>query len=166
MNSVRKRVAFLGVVVPCVLIFLGMNAEVFSPTGALYGQVTYNGKPLDRGFVLFYPTDEKSSDWAVGPIDKDGSYRIEPKWRHISGRTQFRICIVPRKGKPATHMDVPHEGSDSRAVSVPLNSTSSDAHSLVALDVGFPDKYTNIATSGLQISLSREPARIDIDMKD
>ena len=51
-------------------------------------------------------------------------------------------------------------------VAVPLNAKDADAHPLVAVDVGFPQRYTNIATSGLQIVLGREPARIDIDLKD
>ncbi len=166
MNKTRKWVTGLAIGIPVAMILVARYTDFFTPTGALYGRVTYNGKPLDRGFVLFYPTDEKSNDWVVGPIDKEGNYRIDSKWRHNTKEIQFRICIIPRKGKPAAHVDVPHEGSDSRVVPVPLNSKDSDSHPLVALDVGFPNRFTNISTSGLQITLGREPARIDIDMKD
>jgi hypothetical protein len=166
MKKVRTWVAVLGIGVPCVIIGLAMTTDLFTPIGSIYGRVTYNGKPLERGFVLFYPTDELSNDWVVGPIGKDGSYFIDSKWRHSSRKTRFRICIIPRKGKPAAHVDLPGEGSQSRVVPVALNSKDADSHTLVAVDMGFPQRYTNIATSGLQITLGREPARIDIDMKD
>lgn len=166
MNKVRNWVTLLGIGIPTVMIVLAMTTDFFTPTGSIYGRVTYNGTPLNRGFVLFYPTDEKSGDWVVGAIDKDGSYRIDSKWRHSSGKERFRICIIPRKGKPAAHVDLPGEGSHSRVVPVTLNSKDPDSHPLVAVNLGFPRRFTNIATSGLQITLGREPARIDIDMKD
>lgn len=170
MNRTRKWVTLLAVGIPFVILVLSMNTQLFSSlfgsTGAIYGRVTYNGKPLERGFVLFYPTDENSADWVVGTIGKDGTYRIESKWRHNTAKKQFRICIVPRRGKPAAHVEVPHEGSGPLTVPVELNSKSSDAHPLVAVNIGFPRRFTNVATSGLQITLGREPARIDIDLKD
>jgi hypothetical protein len=166
MNKTRKWVTGLAIGIPVAMMLIARYSNFFTPTGALYGQVTYNGKPLDRGFVLFYPTDEKSNDWVVGTIDKDGNYRIDAKWRHNPDKMRFRICIIPRKGKPVAHVDVPHQESGSRVVPVALNSKETDAHPLVALDVGFPHRFTNISTSGLQITIGREPARIDIDMKD
>ena len=66
MKKVRNWVAVLGIGMPFVMIVLAMTTNLFTPTGSIYGQVTYNGNPLDRGFVLFYPTDEKSGDWVVG----------------------------------------------------------------------------------------------------
>jgi hypothetical protein len=166
MNKVRKWVALLVIIIPCAIIWLAMYTDLFTPTGSIYGRVTYNGTPLDRGFILFYPTDELSSDWIVGTIEKDGSYRIDSKWRHSNGKARFRICIIPRKGRPAAHVDLPGERSHSHVVPVELNSKESDSHPIAVVDAGFPKRFTNITTSGLQITLGREPARIDIDMKD
>ncbi len=166
MRKVRTWVAVLGIGVPCVIVAIAMTTNWFSSAGSIYGQVTYKGKPLDRGFVLFYPTDETETDWVVGPIDKNGSYSIHSGWRHHSGKKRFRICIIPRKGKPAAHVDLTGQESHSKVIPVELNSKGDDSHQLVAVDIGFPHRYTNIATSGLQITLGREPVQIDIDLKD
>lgn len=166
MTNDRKLVRWLVIGIPAVLILLAMTTNFFTPTGTIYGRVTYNGKPLERGFILFYPADEKCPDWVVGTIDHGGTYRIDSKWRHNSSETRFRICIIPRKMRPSAHQDMRDDGSESRVVPVSLGANHSEPHRPVAVEVGFPKRFTNVLTSGLQITLGREPARIDIDMKD
>ncbi len=168
MNRTRTWVTAMVVIIPCVMMILSMTGafDVFRTTGSIRGRVTYNGRPLERGFVLFYPVHENSNDWAIGILGKDGTYHIDSKWRHNTEETKYRICIVPRKGKSTAQIELSHDKSQTNVVPVTLGGRSADSHQLASVDVGFPKKFTDVATSGLQITLGREPARIDIDLKD
>ena len=170
MNRIRKQVACLAISIPCLVILPAMNAELFSsvlsPQGAIYGRVTYKGKPVDRGFVMFYSTDEKINDWAVGTLDKDGSYCINPGWRHCLGKTQYQISITPQRRRARRHVDHREVEAASHDVASSRDSQSADSHSPALADIGFPRRFTSVRTSGLKITLGTEPARIDIDMKD
>lgn len=168
MNRTRTWVSALVIIIPCMMITLSMTGafNIFRTTGSIYGRVTFNGRPLERGFVLFYPTHENSNDWTVGAIGKDGTYYIDSKWRLNIEETKYRICVIPRKGRSTAQIELSHDKARTNVVPVTLGDRSADSHQLASVDVGFPKKFTDVATSGLQITLGREPARIDIDLKD
>jgi hypothetical protein len=131
-------------------------------SGPIHGRVTYNGRPLDGGYVLFEPMDRISNDWAVAPIERDGTYAIDSKWqRQNPGKERFGISVVPKSGMVAAQMPSRSEGANPDEVPM-----SPDSAQSAAVSSGFPSRFTNVRTSGLHVTLGREPARVDIDLKD
>jgi hypothetical protein len=61
---------FLLLLTSCVIVF---GAGCGSPTATVSGTVSYNGKPLNSGFILF-----QASDGAVktADIQPDGTYNV------------------------------------------------------------------------------------------
>jgi hypothetical protein len=168
MNRIRTWVGGLGISAPCVIIALAMTPGLdLTSSGPVHGRVTYNGRPLDGGYVVFEPAEGNPNEWAVGPIDQDGSYSIDSKWQrgnHERGR--FRICVVPENGKPVADMPSPSEGAKAGVVPISLSSEKPDSRRSVAVDCQLPKRFTKVQTSGLHVTLGREPARVDIDLKD
>jgi hypothetical protein len=168
MNRNRTWVGGLGISAPCVLFTLAMTPGL-APTssGPVHGRVTYNGRPMDGGYILFEPMERDSNQWAVGAIGRGGNYSIDSQWqRGKQGKECFRICVVPNKGTPAAPSPSLCEGASPDEVPMALGSEVPDSGQTVAVDSGFPKRFTNARTSGLHVTLGREPARVDIDLKD
>jgi len=69
--------ASLGVIAPVLLAAAGCGSGESLPLGTVEGQVTYQGKPLDHGRVVFTPDKGTTGPQAVGQIQSDGSFSME-----------------------------------------------------------------------------------------
>jgi hypothetical protein len=168
MNKIRTWVGGLSISAPCVFFTLAMTPGL-DPTasGPVHGRVTYNGRPLEGGYILFEPMEMDSNQWAVGAIERGGSYSIDLRWRRGNqGKERFLIAVVPKHWTPATPAPSPSEGASPDNVPMSLGSKDPDSCQSTAMDCGFPKRFTNARTSGLHVTLGREPARVDIDLKD
>ncbi|MGP0065384.1 MAG: hypothetical protein ACLQGP_17500 [Isosphaeraceae bacterium] len=168
MNRIRTWVGGLGISVPCVILTLamtpGLDPKSSSPA---HGRVTYNGHPLDGGYVLFESAAGNFNDWFVGPIGLDGSYSINstwPQWKHQASR--YRISIVPDHGKSEDYNPTLSEDEWSEDVSMSPNFEKLDTGRSGTVDRRLPKRFTDGRTSGLHVTLGREPARVDIELKD
>jgi hypothetical protein len=56
------------------LCLAGCSGESRFETAAVQGKITYRGKPLSSGTIMFVPKDDRPS--AVGEIQPDGVYRL------------------------------------------------------------------------------------------
>jgi len=169
MNKTRTWVGGLCISAPCVILTLAMTPGP-DPTssGPVHGRVTYNGRLLDGGFILFELMERDSNEWAAGPIEQDGSYAIGSKWpgrKH--GKDRFRICVVPRNSQPVAQMPSPSEEAGPDVAPMALSSQEEpDSQQSGAVESGFPRRFMNARTSGLYVTLGPEPARVDIDLTD
>ena len=135
--------------------------------GSIHGRVTYNGRPLDGGYILFEPMDRVSSEWAVAPIEQDGTYAIDSKCqRQDPGKERFGIAIVPKHGTAVTQVPSRSDGASPDQVPMSLGSDEPASGPTAAVRSGFPKRFTNRQTSGLHVTLGREAARVNIDLKD
>ncbi len=140
-----------------------------SATGPIWGRVTYNGRPVEKGAILFIPIAAETIDWAMGPIGKDGGYAIDSKWcRGTSEKVRFRICIVPFPYKVMPEDPSPSPGEnrrpDSGRGSLPRETTDSRRQKPVNLPV--PERFTEIRTTPLEVTLDRGFARVNVDLED
>lgn len=121
-----------------------------SSSGPVQGRVTFNGRPLDGGYIVFVPIEGNHDGWASASIDQDGHYSLDPQWHRGScGRGQFRIGVIPSNRTLMAHSS---EVAGSRQSAGALHQ--------------FPGRYINWRTSGLQVTLGCESARVEIELKD
>jgi hypothetical protein len=76
--------------------------ELFS----VRGEVTYQGKPLPEGTVVYLPKDSPGSRQATGAIQSDGSFALMTRAKDDGAmRGTYQIAIYaykPHPGEPAT----------------------------------------------------------------
>ena len=169
MNTIRLRIAVLGCIAPSLIAMLTLNREDESPQcGPVWGRVSYKGRPLQQGAILFAPVGAEPGDWAIGPIGKDGRYSMNPNWhRGYAEKVHYRLCIVPfPHAFTAEDLSPPREElpSDTKPAAPPGETPDAHQQTLAALPI--PERFTKIWTSGLKVTLDRSSARVDIDLKD
>jgi hypothetical protein len=115
------------------------DGRVKLPTAPVTGTVTYQGKPLRTGRIVFFHSSGHATGTAIGA---DGTFTLSA----YQGKNQVAIeCFAAGSA---------NAGSDSRA-------GMSSAKSLV------PDRYANYSTSGLTLEVKpNEPNRADFVLKD
>jgi len=169
MNRNKTWLGGLGLSAPCVIVTLAMTPAL-DPTssGQVHGRVTYNGRPLQGGFILIEPIEGGPNDWALAAIERDGQFALNSKWRKGKHRRErFRIGVVSNNSQPVAHMPSQNEGAspDDTPMSLGSQEGSSDGQTL-GVKSGFPERFMNAKTSGLHVTLGSEPACVDIDLKD
>jgi len=110
------------------------------------GVVTLDGKPLPSGSVLFYPVDQVAGQSAVGNIvnGKFNAITTVSSPGVIVGK--YQLCILaPDESKGTAPLD--------------SNDIPPAPPSLV------PEKYTSIATSGLDVDVSQGMAPLKLELK-
>jgi hypothetical protein len=136
-----------------------------SPNGPVGGRVSYNGRPLDRGAIVFAPVEGDAVEWAIAPIGTDGRYTIRPNWcRGHAGKTRFRMCIV----------SFPHTFTAEEVMPPPVRGPGRDSDAAqnadvpreMAVGLPIPERFTAIWTSGLEVTLDQDSASVDLDLKD
>ncbi len=71
----RNRRRF-GVILIFAACLCGCGSDLRFDTATVTGTVTYNGKPLDHGEVVFVPLEGTPGPQAVGTIQTDGSFEM------------------------------------------------------------------------------------------
>jgi hypothetical protein len=115
------------------------DGRVKLPTALVAGTVTYRGKPLTTGRVLFFHT---SGQAAGADLAADGSFKLDA----FQGKNQVAIeCVEP---------EPPTAQPRGRAALTPPTSL-------------IPDRYANYSTSGLTIDVKPgETNKANFDLKD
>ena len=118
----------------------------------VYGKVTYQGKPIDSGRVVFTPASGKAGDsgqGASGQIESDGSFEMttfNTGDGAILGQHVVTV-VVPQKGE----MPQPDKYSQIK-YAVPKNVT--------------PSKYATADKSPLRCTVVEGGTKFDIELKD
>jgi len=148
---------WLGAIVAAALVAPGCGGSSASSSSVqVWGRVTYNGKPVQYGALVFQPAATNRSNWGVGMISEEGKYSLVASEKDVGlepGR--FQIFIRP----PSPHDKLKHgrsgeeEESDERAI-------------VIALLYPVPKRFFSRETSGMWVDLEKEPTRVDIDLRD
>ena len=126
----------LTVATACCALLSGCGGGL--PTAPVRGKITYQGKPVPSGTILFMPEGDQPA--ATGEIQPDGSYVLEtyePGDGAVLGKHSIMITAVEdQTGK------LPEARSPMPALLIPV-------------------KYTNMMTSGLTAEV--QPGQNTID---
>jgi hypothetical protein len=143
------------------VLFLGGSLSPgieLTQSGSVEGQVTFHGRPLAGGLILFVPEGMREGSRALAWIDENGHYRIDSVWdrKVSSSKTRYRICLTPdtdKVARPSQHRDAYATAwSGAGDVAFPAPPASS----------GFPAKVCDPKTTQFEVLLGSEPARVDI----
>jgi hypothetical protein len=113
-------------------------------THLVKGTVSYQGKPLTLGTVMFVPADGPAT---AGTINADGTYSLES----VPGKQRVSVTAVPpvQGGRP----DPSREGGY-------------DYTGATILPSLIPEKFGNYATSGLEVEVQPiAENKIDLELK-
>lgn len=159
-------------------------------SSSVYGKVSYNGRPLSSGLVLFESLDRVRSPDIVALIDHEGRFNGRAEWQlNPPGRTQFRIHVYPdprenqdspilapagNSGNPAEERMreiLSHRVSMGNGMAVVEEGPAS-----IDVETPGPNDESRMEDGGLptrnrpmrrpEIWLGPEPTHIDIDLKD
>ncbi|MBN1588927.1 MAG: hypothetical protein JW888_05380 [Pirellulales bacterium] len=132
----------------CVAVSLLLSLVVVGcgesgpPTFPVTGSVTYQGKPLPLGSVMFVPQD-KHGQAKGSPIDANGHYQLDA----AAGEYMVEVQMIARlRSQPApdgegANMDMP------------------------VVDWLIPEKYNQFQTSGLKVVVEpKETNQIDLPL--
>jgi hypothetical protein len=115
------------------------------PVGELSGSVTYNGRKLTYGTVLFFGVDRGKNDCALARgLIVDGKYKVN------------HVPVGPVKIVVLSHPKVP--------VGISNPPGNKKPHSPRQDNVPIPDKYGHTATTDLTYSVKKGSQTHDIDL--
>jgi hypothetical protein len=125
----------------------------------VWGRVTYGGKPLEGGAIIFMPMEDLHTNWGVGQIDSHGMYRLStyiPKTSLEPG--PYRIYLMPTaptfaqvNGSPKVRREAEKDGT----AKVPETPKSP-----------IPERFQKPQSSGIMVMVEQPSNRIDVDLKD
>jgi hypothetical protein len=123
------------------------------PLGKVSGKVTYNGKPVTSGSVIFTPTKgDTGGHIATGNIQSDGSYTLttfDTGDGAVLG--QYVVTIEARGQTPMT--GPPIDPKTKRPMYVPSKST-------------IPEKYGSVERTPFRVTVEPGSKTVDLDLKD
>jgi hypothetical protein len=120
------------------LLFLaGCGSKSGLDTVPIKGEVTYNGKPLADGTVVYLPEQGSSGRQAMAPIQSDGSFSLTTQTANdgvMKGKYQIVIfAYEPQSAEPKTREEI----------EALVNKGGSERGFVI------PEKYTDPEKSGL-----------------
>ena len=145
-------------ILTCILLcFVGCGPR----TGVVSGEVTYKGKPVPGGLLTFRPSDPSHNSVSY-ELDRDGKYSLElPVGEAI-------ICIDNREfePRPATAPAIPPGMSLPAEVVKSMQASSKESAKVSDRWVKLPEKYYQVETSDLKITVKGGPQTEVIEFKD
>jgi hypothetical protein len=147
------------IVVPVMLLLVSLSPGIeLARSGPVEGHVTFHGRPLAGGSILFVPEDTRDGAWALAFLDENGHYTIGSIWsrKASSSKARYRICLIP--DSPGT----PSRSLDSPAMNAALSGVGAVAFPPPATSSGFPTTLCDPKTTRFEVVLGSEPSRVDI----
>jgi hypothetical protein len=151
------------VILLAVLAFLWIPGLGVSPGSGgqtqATGQVTYNGKPVSRGRIVFAPQN-RGTFWATANLDSQGRFKLET-WsaRDELAPGRYDIFFTFNEVRPESTKESGNRFTRAE------DDIAKPEHT-EPLPSPIPEKYSNPDTSKLWIDIGKEPNRVDIDLKD
>ncbi len=161
MQAFRSRTSswltWLGAIVAAGLVAPGCGGSSASSSSVqVWGRVTYNGKPVQYGALVFQPAATNRSNWGVGMISEEGKYSLVASEKDVgleSGRFEIFIRAPSPRDKLKHGRSGEEKESDEKAIAI-------------AAAYPVPKRFFSRETSGLWVDLEKEPTRVDIDLRD
>ena len=128
--------------VPCLVMLAAMSIAGCSPAkeSSVSGRVTLDGSPVSQGTVAFEP--QAGGMLARGALDADGNYELMTNQVEGVAPGKYRVKVLAQERSP----DPPDGG------------LPPPGKLLV------PEKFTQVATSGLTFEVALGRNRIDIEL--
>jgi hypothetical protein len=124
------------------------------PLGKVSGTVTYNGKPVTSGSVIFTPVAGQGAETgqvATGQLESDGSYTMTTFDFGDGVVLGQHVVTVEARGEDINRLNQPKpDGTIAYILPKPI----------------VPPKYTSPATSPLRYTVEAGGKTIDLDLKD
>jgi hypothetical protein len=152
------------VIVPVLLLLLAITPSIEeNQSGPVEDRVSFHGRPLAGGTIIFIPKDTRHGSEAIGCIDESGHYEIGSDWNReaLKGKADFRICVMPDYRK-ATGMD--SQGPVRTGTDGTRSGTSEAGYPNMSVASGFPRQLTDPQTTRLEVRLDSGPAQVDINL--
>lgn len=130
-------------------------------TGVVSGEVTYKGKPIPGGLLTFRPADQ-SQNSATYELGRDGKFTLELPVGEAA------ICIDNREfePRPATAPAIPPGMNLPPEVVKSMQASSKESSKVSDRWVKLPEKYYQIETSDLKITVKGGQQTEVIEFKD
>jgi hypothetical protein len=147
-----------------VCAFLFTPGFRLTSSGSVEGWVSFHGRPLAGGSILFVPEDSREREWALAWIDARGHYVIGSGWsrERAGSKTRFRICVVPDTHEVTAKAPPGPGAGGSGAVDAAWWGIGDVTFPIPNETTGFPLRLSNPRTTRLAVDLGTEPARIDV----
>lgn len=154
-NGLSLRLAATGLVAILIAAQSGCGGDPTLPKlGKIHGKVTYNGKPVDAGHIVFTPVAGKGGETgqsATGEIGEDGSYEM----------TTFNTGDGAILGQHTVTVELRPKGEDA----YPKPKADGTIDYKLPKSLG-PKKYAKADTSPLKCTVVPEGGEFNIDLKD
>jgi hypothetical protein len=148
--------------VPVLLVALSLTPGLrLTHSGPVEGWVSFHGRPLACGSILFVPEDPKQTQWAHAWTDENGHYVIDSDWCRDGAHdmTRFRICVMP-DSHASRRQAAPRPGEAGyRSAWYGLGDVAFPPPSVAS---GFPRRLCDPKTTGLEVQLGSQASRVDI----
>jgi len=136
----------------------GCGVSTASPnTPQVSGRVTYEGKPVTGGSIVFVPSDRSKACWGAGGIQSDGSFSIDPNLSSaLLERGRYDIVL-----RPSSSLWQPRH---SRLADLEESGSHQDKQAEVKSTLGIPERFSDLETSGLWVNLERDSNWVEIKL--
>ncbi|WP_437222298.1 hypothetical protein SH661x_002717 [Planctomicrobium sp. SH661] len=132
----------------------GYRADSLPNIVPVSGTVTYNGKPLDHGTVMFTPEDIVNGNSATGDI-VDGKFTMATTASSPGVQIgKYKVAIV------CTELHYPPQPVDPEKVKEIKIVPFKPLKSLI------PERFTRVDTSQLEVEVVKGMERLTYDLKD
>jgi hypothetical protein len=105
-SAMKPLFSFIATAAFCLPGLVGCRDENSLELFPIRGEVTYQGKPLPEGTVVYLPQDSPGARQATGAIQPDGSFALMTRDENDGAmRGSYQIAIYaykPHPGEPAT----------------------------------------------------------------
>ena len=131
MAVLRSSLATFAVILLCLFVSIGCNRNLGPVRYDLTGKITYGGKPVPAGYILFSPDKSKGNDGPGADAEiKNGVYKVRTKEGTIGGPHIATVSgfdgVSQKKGLTANPMGLPIFQNIQVRVDLPKKSTTYD----------------------------------------
>ncbi len=161
-TSLLKKIApanLAAVVFSLMLVGCGSGDDL-GKRYAVYGTVTYNGKPLEKGSILFYPVtpDPKGINNGANGVIVNGEYTLSSRGDDDGAFPGDYLISVTSKDVDLTKAEANVKAGVLRQDDVAK--ANAKAKSLI------PTKYGNLDSSGLKAKVEAKSNKFDFALTD
>jgi hypothetical protein len=157
MNTVRRAILFLGILGSAIC---GCRSEIQHEHARVHGKVTYQGKPVTFGSVLFMPVEtpkEGLMESASGSINPDGTYELASQATPGAILGEHKVLVIAVAG-PDQAQRADASKSDGPAPVAPKGSKELQLKSAV------PKKYADPSTTTLTRKVVQGENNFDLEL--
>ncbi len=157
-NSVRGGIVAVTVLAALLAAPGCADMPATSTNLLVWGRVTYNGRPLPGGVVIFMPIAGNKSNWGAAAIADDGKYTVLANDSGVTGMEpgEFQIFLTPQPAR-RRFKKLGRFGEAAGA---------DEVEEEVTTPFPVPERFHHPETSKLWVILEKEPTRVDIDLRD